>query len=58
MNLAEEAPVLDFKANVLIGGLFMSTTMKAAVHLGPNYNELLEAYSARNFRICSKSRRD
>ena len=32
LNLAEEAPVLDLKTNVLIW-----TTVKAAVHLGPNY---------------------
>ena len=30
LNLAEEAPVLDWKANVLIWWLFMSTTMTAA----------------------------
>ena len=38
LNLAEEAPVIGIEAlktNVLIWGLFMSTTMKAAVHLGP-----------------------
>ena len=35
LNLAEEAPVLDLKANVSIWGLFMLTTMKASVHLGP-----------------------
>ena len=42
LNLGEEALVLDLKTNVLIWGLFMSTTMKAPVHLGPNYNEILE----------------
>ena len=36
LDLAKEAPVLDLKTNILISGLFMSTTMKAAVHLGPN----------------------
>ena len=40
--LAEVAPVLDLKTNVLIWGLFKSTTMKASVHLGPNYNGNLE----------------
>ena len=38
LNLAEEAPVLGveaLKTNVLICGLLLSTTMKAAVHLGP-----------------------
>ena len=42
LNLAEEAPVLDLKTNVLIWGLCMSTTMKAAVHVGPNYTENLK----------------
>ena len=42
LNLADEAPVLDLETNVLIWGLFRSTTMKAAVHLGPNYNGILE----------------
>ena len=32
----------DFNTNVLIWGLFMSTTKKALVHLGPGYNENLE----------------
>ena len=44
LNLAENAPVIGFEAlktNVLIWGLFMSTTMKAAIHLGPNYDEIL-----------------
>ena len=44
MNLAEEAPVLDLKTDVLILCLFASTTINAAVHLGPNYNEILEVY--------------
>ena len=43
LNLAEEAPVIGLEAlktNQCIAlGLFMSTTMKAAVHLGPNYTE-------------------
>ena len=49
LNLAEEAPVLDLKTNVLIWCLFTSTTMKAAVHLGPNYHENLEVYKNTNF---------
>ena len=48
-NLAEEAPVLDLKTNVLIWGLCMSTTMKAAVHVGPNYTENLEIRKNTNF---------
>ena len=43
LNLAEEAPPLDLKATVLSWGLFVSTTMEASVHLGPNYNENREA---------------
>ena len=39
----------DFNINVLIWGLFMSTTKKASVHLGPNYNENLEVYRNTNF---------
>ena len=35
---------------VLICGLFMSTTMKASVHLGPSYNENLVAYRNTNFK--------
>ena len=37
------------KTNVLIWGLFRSTTMKAAVHLGPNDIENLEVYRTTNF---------
>ena len=32
---------LEEKTNVLIWGLFTSTTMKASVHLGPSYDENL-----------------
>ena len=39
LNLAEEAPVLDLKTNALIWGLFVSTTMKAAV-LPTNFKEV------------------
>ena len=49
LNLAEEAPTLDLKANVLIWKLFMSTKMKASVHLGPNYNEILKVYRNTDF---------
>ena len=48
--------------NGLIWGLFMSSSMKAAVHLGPNYTENLEVYkrhdTSRKFRIYSISHRD
>ena len=48
LNLADEAPVLDLKTNVLISGWFVSTPMKAAVHLGTNYTEILEVYGNAN----------
>ena len=35
--------MLDQRVNVVISGLFMSTTMKAAIHLGEDYNENLVA---------------
>ena len=44
LNLAEVAPVIGIEAlktNVKTWGLCMSITMKAAVHLGPNYKENL-----------------
>ena len=37
------------KTNVLIWGSFMSSSMKAAIHLGPNYSENLEVYKNTNF---------
>ena len=42
LNLVEEAPIIGIEAlktNVWTWGLFMSTLMKAAIHLGPNYVE-------------------
>ena len=45
----ENADVLNGKTNVLIWGLFMSTTTKASVHLGPSYSEKLVAYRNSNF---------
>ena len=50
LNLSEDAQVLDLKTNVLIWGLFVSTTMKASVHVGPNYNENLEGYKNTSFK--------
>ena len=37
------------KTNVLIWGMFMSSSMKAATHLGPNYLANLEVYKNTNF---------
>ena len=51
LNLAEDAPVIGIEAlktNVLIWGLFMSTTMKAAIHLGPSYVDKLEVFRNTN----------
>ena len=44
LHLAEEAPILDLKTRVLIWGLLVSTTMKAAIHLGANYVGNLDVY--------------
>ena len=41
--------VPDEKTNVLIWWLFLSTTIKASVHLGPSYNENLVAYRNTDF---------
>ena len=37
------------KTNVLIWVLFMPTTLKVVIHLGPNYVEILEVYRNTNF---------
>ena len=37
------------KTNVLIRIMFMSSSMKAAIHLGPNYLANLEVYKNTNF---------
>ena len=52
LKIAEEAPVVGIEAlktNVLIWGFFMSTTTKAAVHLGSNYIENFEVYRNTHF---------
>ena len=49
VELFGERKMRDMNTNVLIWGLFMSTTKKASVHLGPNYNENLEVYMNTNF---------
>ena len=50
LNLSEDAEILTEKTNVSIWGSFVSTTMKASVHLGPNYNENLVACRNSNFQ--------
>ena len=37
------------KTNVLIWGMFMSSSMKAAIHLGPNCSTNLEIHKNTNF---------
>ena len=37
------------KTNVLTWGMFMASSMKAAIHLGPNYLANLEVYKNTNF---------
>ena len=41
LNRSENDQMVDLKTNVLTWGLFLSTTMKASVHLGPDYHENL-----------------
>ena len=46
-NLRQKLSLISYelneKTNVLIWGLFMSTTTKVSAHLGPSYNENLVA---------------
>ena len=44
LNRPEDDHMLDQNVSVLISGSFMSTTMKAPVHLGLHYNQTLAAY--------------
>ena len=37
------------KTNVLLWGLFITSSMTAAIHVGPNYTENLEVYKNTNF---------
>ena len=48
-NLLESELMLDQNTSVLIWRLFMSTTMKASVYLGPNYNKNLVMHRKTNF---------
>ena len=49
LNRSEDEKILDQRWNVLMWELFMSTTMKAAVHLGQTYNENLITCRNTNF---------
>ena len=40
--------MFDLKTSVLIWGLFMSTTMKSAIHLGREYDQILIACQTTN----------
>ena len=48
-NKAPAIGIEALKTNVLIWGLFMSTTTKASIHLGPTYTGILEVYRNTNF---------
>ena len=41
--------VETLKANVLIWRIFMSASMEAVIHLGPNYSSNLKVYKNTNF---------
>ena len=49
LNGTEDDEMFHLKTNVLIWGLFMSTTMKSAIHLGLEYDQNLSAYQNTNF---------
>ena len=46
-----------YKTNVLIWGMLMTSSMKAAIHLGPNFNWKSEICknTSRILRVCSTS---
>ena len=48
-NRLEDDQLMDQTVNVLIWGLFMSTTTKASVHLRSKYNANLVAYKNTTF---------
>ena len=41
--------MFDLRSNVLIWGLFISTTMKSAIHLGLECDQILIARQSTNF---------
>ena len=49
-KLSSRSHALDEKTNVFMWGLFMPTTMKASVRLGPSYNENLVACKNTDFK--------
>ena len=52
VNVAEDAPPLGIQAhktNILARRLFMSASMKAAIHVGSDFTEILEVYKNTNF---------
>ena len=49
LNRTEDDDMFDLKTNVLIWGLFMSTTMKSAIHLGLDYDQNLIVCQNTNF---------
>ena len=54
VNLAEDAPPLGIQAhntNILIWRKFMSASMKASIHMGPDSTENLKVFKNTNFDI-------
>ena len=49
LNRSENDEMFDLRTNVLIWGLFMSTTMKSAVNFGREYHQILIACRNKNF---------
>ena len=49
LNRSENDEMFDFKTNGITWGLFVSTTMKSAVHLGREYQHILTARRNTNF---------
>ena len=49
LNRTEDDKIFDLKTNVLIWGLFLSTTVKSAIRLGLEYDPNLIACQNTNF---------
>ena len=49
LNRPEGDQMLDHRVHLLIWGLFMTTTMKAVIHVGEDYNKNLVACGNTNF---------
>ena len=50
LNRTEDDEIFDLKTNMLISGLFfVATTMKSAIHLGREYDQIFIACQNHNF---------